>query len=131
MEDPSGLESPFNGTNKFLAPCHILMSLKPRVHTRIEPIDPVLLNSVIRCFHNTCQCTITELVHLVEPYDLSFIVVDREHYCARRLNDGIIIHELKAFNIPSWFSEVQLCQVAFNVVLKVFNPLSNHKVSCL
>nr|GEX59152.1 hypothetical protein [Tanacetum cinerariifolium] len=45
LEDPSGLESLFNGTHKFLAPRHILISPKPRVHTRIELIDPVLLNS--------------------------------------------------------------------------------------
>nr|GEZ77752.1 hypothetical protein [Tanacetum cinerariifolium] len=93
----------------------------------IEPIDPVLLNSVIQCFQNTCQRTITELVHLVEPRDLSFIVVDREHCCARRLNDGIIMLELEAFSNPSWFSEVHLCLVDFNVKLKVFNPMSNHK----
>nr|GFD17190.1 hypothetical protein [Tanacetum cinerariifolium] len=125
----SGLESPFNGTDKFLAPCHILSNLKPRVHTWIEPIDHVLLNSVIQCFQNTCQRTITKLVHLFEPHDLSFIVVDQEHYCARRLNDGKIMLELEAFSMPSWFSEVQLCLVAFNAELKVFNPLLNHKVS--
>nr|GEU32853.1 hypothetical protein [Tanacetum cinerariifolium] len=114
IEDPSGLESPFDGTDKFLAPCHILISPKPYVHTWIEPIDPVLLNSVIQCFQNTCQRTITKLVHLVEPHDLSFMIVDWEHYCARRLNDGIIMLELEAFSIPSQFSEVHLCLVAFN-----------------
>nr|GEX71858.1 hypothetical protein [Tanacetum cinerariifolium] len=114
LRDPSGLKSSFNGTYKFLSPCYILISPKPRVHTRIRPIDPVLLRSVIQCFQNTCQCTITELVHLVKPHDLSFIVVDREHYCSRRLNDGIIMFELEAFR----FSEVQLCLVAFNAELK-------------
>nr|GEX78531.1 hypothetical protein [Tanacetum cinerariifolium] len=118
LKDPSGLESPFNGMYKLLAPCHILISPILRVHTRIELINLLLLNSVIQCFQNTCQRTITELVHLVEPRDLSFIVVDWEHYCSRRLNDGIIMLELKAFRIPSWFSEVQLCLVAFNVELK-------------
>ncbi|GJZ57782.1 hypothetical protein Tco_0613276 [Tanacetum coccineum] len=39
LEDPSGLESPFNGMYKFLAPCHILISPKPHVYTRIEPIN--------------------------------------------------------------------------------------------
>ncbi|GJW34896.1 hypothetical protein Tco_0057816 [Tanacetum coccineum] len=41
-----------------------------------------------------------------------------EHYYSRRLNDGIIMLELIAYCIPSWFSEVQLCLVAFNADLK-------------
>ncbi|GJV29867.1 hypothetical protein Tco_1386315 [Tanacetum coccineum] len=126
LVDPSRLQSPFNSRHKLFASCHILLSLKPRIHTRIKPLKLEFLNSVIQCFQNTCQRTITELVHLVEPYDLSFIVVDREHYCSRRLNDGIIMLELEAFSIPSWFSEVQLCLVAFNAELKDLNPLSNH-----
>nr|GEX83540.1 retrovirus-related Pol polyprotein from transposon TNT 1-94 [Tanacetum cinerariifolium] len=51
---------------------------------------------------------VTELVDFVKPHDLSFIVVDREYYCSRRLNDGIIMLELVACSIP-WISEVQLC----------------------
>nr|GFA21615.1 hypothetical protein CTI12_AA475510 [Tanacetum cinerariifolium] len=51
----------------------------------------------------------TELVYLVEPHNLSFIVVDQKHECSRKLNDGIIMLELVAYSIPSWFSEVQLC----------------------
>nr|GEY00128.1 hypothetical protein [Tanacetum cinerariifolium] len=65
-----------------------------------------------------CQRTITELVHLVEPHDLLFIVVGRKHSCSRKLNDGIIMLELEAFSIPFWFSKVQLCLVAFNAELK-------------
>ncbi|GJR34391.1 hypothetical protein Tco_1210075 [Tanacetum coccineum] len=49
---------------------------------------------------------------------LTIIVVYREHYCSRRLNDGIIMLELVACCIPSWFSEVQLCLLAFNAELK-------------
>ncbi|GJY10271.1 ribonuclease H-like domain-containing protein [Tanacetum coccineum] len=124
--DPSHLQSPFNSKHKLFAPCHVLLSLKSRIHTRIEPLNLEFLNSVIQYFQNTCQRTITKLVYFVEPHDLSFIIVDRENYCSRRLNEGIIMLELEAFSIPSWFSEVQLCLVAFNAELKVFNPLSNH-----
>nr|GEY45250.1 hypothetical protein [Tanacetum cinerariifolium] len=46
LEDPSGHESPFNSMYKFLAHGHILMSLKPRVHIQIEPINLVLINSI-------------------------------------------------------------------------------------
>ncbi|GJR14243.1 hypothetical protein Tco_0796895 [Tanacetum coccineum] len=127
--DPSRLQSPFNSRHKLFAPCHVLLSPKSRIHTRIEPLNLEFLNSIIHCFQNACQRTITELVYFVESHDLSFIVVDREHYCSRRLNDGIIMLERIAFSIPSWFSEVQLCQVAFNAELKVFNPLWNHQVS--
>ncbi|GKD44652.1 hypothetical protein Tco_1269297 [Tanacetum coccineum] len=125
-KDPSGLESPFNGMYKFLAPCHILISLKPRVHIRIEPINLVLLNSAIQCFQNICQRTITEFVNLIEPHDLSFIVTGREHNYMRRLNDYIVMLVLEAFCIPSWFSEIQLFLVAFNAELEVFNPQSNY-----
>ncbi|GJZ12244.1 hypothetical protein Tco_0547474 [Tanacetum coccineum] len=106
--DSSRLQSPFNGRHKLFAPCDVLLSPKSRIHTRIEPLNLEFLNSVIQCFQNTCQRTITELVNFVELYDLSFIVVDWEDYCLRRLNDGIIVLELEAFSIPSWFSEVQL-----------------------
>nr|GEW87919.1 hypothetical protein [Tanacetum cinerariifolium] len=61
----SGLESSFNGMYKFLAPCHILISLKPRIHTRVEPIDLVFLNSKIQCFHDVRQCTITEFMRII------------------------------------------------------------------
>nr|GEV16309.1 retrovirus-related Pol polyprotein from transposon TNT 1-94 [Tanacetum cinerariifolium] len=70
---------------------------------------PLAIKPLKKLNQNTCQRTITELVHLVEPHDLLFIAVDREHYCLRRLSDGIIMLELEAFSIPSWFSEVQLC----------------------
>ncbi|GKE13547.1 hypothetical protein Tco_1417098 [Tanacetum coccineum] len=83
-------------------------SQEGRIHTRIEPLDLEFLDSVIQYFQNTCQRAITELVHFVEPHDLSFIVVDREDYCSRRLNDGIIMLELIAGSLSSWFSEVQL-----------------------
>ncbi|GJS47087.1 hypothetical protein Tco_0597208 [Tanacetum coccineum] len=106
--DPSRLQSPFNSRHKLFAPCHILLSPKSHIHTQIEPFSLEFLNSVIQCFQNACQRTITELVYFVESRDLSFIVVDREHYRSRRLNDGIIMLELVAFRIPSWFSEVQL-----------------------
>nr|GEX62652.1 hypothetical protein [Tanacetum cinerariifolium] len=78
-KDPSGIESSFNGMYKFLAPCHILISLKPHIHTRVEPIDLVFLNFEIQCFHNVHQCTITEFVNLIEPHDLPFIVTEEEH----------------------------------------------------
>ncbi|GKE18996.1 hypothetical protein Tco_1426573 [Tanacetum coccineum] len=124
--NPSCLQSPFNSRNELFAPCHVLFSLEARIHTRIEPLDLEFLDSVIQCFQNTCQRAITELVYLVEPHELSFIVVDQEHDCSRRLNDGIIMLELVSCSIPSWFSEVQLSLVAFNTELEVFNPLSNH-----
>nr|GEX70810.1 putative ribonuclease H-like domain-containing protein [Tanacetum cinerariifolium] len=119
LEDPFGLESPFNGMYKFLAPCHILISPKPRVHTRVEPIDLVFLNYVIQCFYNIYQRTITEFVNLIKPHDLSFIVTDREHNCMRRLNDGVVVLVLKAFCIPSRFSEIQLFLVALNADFRV------------
>ncbi|GKF66948.1 hypothetical protein Tco_0193465 [Tanacetum coccineum] len=109
MVVPSRLQSPFNSRHKLFALCHVLLSLKSRIHTLIGPLNLEFLNFVIQCFQNTCQCTITEIVYFVEPHDLSFIVVDWEDYCSRRLDDGRIMLELKAFSIPSWFSEVQLC----------------------
>ncbi|GJY07632.1 hypothetical protein Tco_0374686 [Tanacetum coccineum] len=124
--DPSGLESPFNGLYEVLAPFHILISPKLRVHTGIELINLVLLNSVIQCFHNICQRTITEFVNLIKPYDLSFMVTDREHNYTRRINDCIVMLVLEAFCIPSRYSEIQLFLVALNAELEVFNPLSNH-----
>ncbi|GJW38721.1 hypothetical protein Tco_0064566 [Tanacetum coccineum] len=60
------------------------------IHTQIEPLDLEILDYVIQCFQNTCQCAITKLVYFVEPHDLSFIVVDREDYCSRRLTRCII-----------------------------------------
>ncbi|GJY31452.1 hypothetical protein Tco_0414947 [Tanacetum coccineum] len=106
--DFSRLQSPFNSRYELIAPCHVLLGPESRIHTRIEPLDLEFLNSVSQCFQNTCQRAITELVYFVKLHDLSFIVVDREHYCSRRLN------------------EVQLCLVAFNAELKIINPLSNH-----
>nr|GEV76434.1 hypothetical protein [Tanacetum cinerariifolium] len=85
------LQSPFNSRDELFAPCHILLSPETRIHTRIEPFDLEFLDSV----------------DLVEPHNLSFIVVDREHDYLRRLNDGIIMLELVACNISSWFSENQ------------------------
>ncbi|GJZ49509.1 hypothetical protein Tco_0603699 [Tanacetum coccineum] len=87
--DPYCLQSPFNCHSELFASCHVLFSPKARIHTRIEPFDLEFLNFVIQCFQNTCQRAITELVYFVEPRDLSFIVVDWEDYCSRRLNDGI------------------------------------------
>ncbi|GJR12769.1 hypothetical protein Tco_0795421 [Tanacetum coccineum] len=75
----------------------------------VQKLDLEFLDSVIQCFQNTCQRANTELVYFVEPHDLLFIVVDREDYCSRRLNDGIVMLELIAGSIPSWFSKVQLC----------------------
>ncbi|GJX84878.1 hypothetical protein Tco_0335652 [Tanacetum coccineum] len=121
--DPSCLQSPFNFRNELFAPCHVLFSPEARIHTWIEPLDLEFLDFVIQCFQNTCQ---SELVYFVKPHDLSFIVVNREDYYSRRLNDGIIMLELISCNIPSRFSEVQLSLVAFNTKLEVFNPRSNH-----
>ncbi|GJV12611.1 hypothetical protein Tco_1354152 [Tanacetum coccineum] len=118
LVDPSRLQSPFNSRHKLFAPCHVLLCPKSRIHTRIELLNLDFLNSVVQCFQNTCQRAITKLVYLVEPHDLSFVVVNWEHYCSRRLNDCIIMLELEAFNIPSWFGEVQLCLVAFNAELE-------------
>ncbi|GJY62311.1 hypothetical protein Tco_0462968 [Tanacetum coccineum] len=73
-KDPSGLESSFNDMYKFLAPCHILISPKPRVHTRIEPINLVLLNSVIQCLPEYLSPYITEFVHLIKPSCSLYIV---------------------------------------------------------
>nr|GEW37251.1 ribonuclease H-like domain-containing protein [Tanacetum cinerariifolium] len=125
-KDPSGLESLFNGMYKFLPPCHILISPKPCVHTRVEPIDLVFLNPEIQCFHNVRQRTITEFLNLIEPHALLFIVTDREHNCTRRINNCVVVLVLEAFCIPSWFSKIQLFLVALNAELEVFNPLSNH-----
>nr|GFA39210.1 hypothetical protein [Tanacetum cinerariifolium] len=124
LEDPSGLESPFNGMYEFLALFHILISPKLRIHTRIEMINLVLLNYIIQCLHNICQRTITEHVNHIELHDLPFIVTDREHNCTRRLNDGVVMLELEAFCIPSWFSEIQLFLVAFNAEVMIENELS-------
>ncbi|GJW99111.1 hypothetical protein Tco_0180919 [Tanacetum coccineum] len=104
--NPSCLQLPFNSRNELFAPCHVLFSLETRIHTRIEPLDLEFLDSVIQCFQNTCQRAITELVYLFEPHDLSFIVVDREHDCSRRLNDGVIMLELVSFSIPSCMTAV-------------------------
>ncbi|GJT55869.1 hypothetical protein Tco_0990923 [Tanacetum coccineum] len=99
--DPSRLQSPFNGRYKLFAPCHVLLSPESRIHTRIEPLDLEFLDSIIQCFQNTCQHSITKLVYLIKPHDLSVIVSYWEHYCSRSLNDGIIMLELVAFSIPS------------------------------
>nr|GEY69828.1 hypothetical protein [Tanacetum cinerariifolium] len=107
--DASRLQSPFNSRYELFAPYHALLSPESRIHTWIELPDLEFLDSVSQCFQNPCQRAITELVDFVKPHDLSFIVVDREHYCSRRLNDGILMLELIACSIPSWFSEVQLC----------------------
>ncbi|GKB56494.1 hypothetical protein Tco_0912680 [Tanacetum coccineum] len=106
--DPSCLQSLFNSRYELFAPCHVLLSLESRIHTQIEPLDLKFFDSVIQCFQNTCQCSITELVYFVEHHDLSFIFVNQEYYYSRRLNDGIIMLEFVACSIPSWFSEVQL-----------------------
>ncbi|GKB55707.1 hypothetical protein Tco_0911893 [Tanacetum coccineum] len=99
--DPSGLQSPFNSRYELFAPCHVLLSLESRIHAQIELLDLEFLDLVIQCFQNTCQRSITKLVYLIEPHDLPVIVVYREHYCSKRLNDGIIMLELIACNIPS------------------------------
>ncbi|GJY18690.1 hypothetical protein Tco_0390181 [Tanacetum coccineum] len=101
LKDPSGLESSFNGMYEFLTHFYILNRPKPCVHTRIEPINLVLLNSVIQYFHNICQRTITELVNLIKPRDLPFVVTDRDHNRSRQINDCIVMLILKAFCIPS------------------------------
>ncbi|GJR10561.1 hypothetical protein Tco_0793213 [Tanacetum coccineum] len=69
--DPSRLQSPLNSIHKLFAPCHILLSPESRIHTRIDPFNLEFLNSVIQCFQNACQRTITELVYFVESHDLS------------------------------------------------------------
>ncbi|GJW78809.1 hypothetical protein Tco_0140491, partial [Tanacetum coccineum] len=71
--DPSCLQSPFNYRNELFAPCTSFLVQK----------------------RNACQRAIIELLYFVEPRDLSFIVVDLEDYCSRRLNDGIIMLELQ------------------------------------
>nr|GEW62758.1 hypothetical protein [Tanacetum cinerariifolium] len=109
LVNPSRLQSPFNSRYELFAPCHVLLSLELRIHTQIEPLNLEFLDCVSQCFQNPCQCALTELVDIVEPHDLVFIVADREHYCSRRLNDSIIMLELIAYSILSWFSEVQLC----------------------
>ncbi|GJY42307.1 hypothetical protein Tco_0429577 [Tanacetum coccineum] len=101
LVDPSRLQSPFNSRYELIAPCYVLLSPELRIHTRIKSLDLEFLDSVSQCFQNTCQRAITELVYFVKLHDLSFIVVDREYYCSRRLNDGIIMLELVAFSIPS------------------------------
>ncbi|GKF30971.1 hypothetical protein Tco_0100769 [Tanacetum coccineum] len=130
LVDSSRLQLPFNSRYELFAPCHILFSPEARIYTQIKPPDLEFFDSVIQCFQNMCQHAITELVYFVKPHYLSFVVVDREDFYSRRLNDGIIMLELIACCIPSWFSEVQMCLVAFNAELKVFNPLSNHQVFC-
>ncbi|GKC25953.1 hypothetical protein Tco_1028103, partial [Tanacetum coccineum] len=87
LVDPSCLQSPFNSRYELFAPCHVLLSLESRIHTRIEPLNLEFLDSVIQFFQNTCQRSITELVYPIEPHDLSVIVVYREYYYSRRLND--------------------------------------------
>ncbi|GKD51729.1 hypothetical protein Tco_1280705 [Tanacetum coccineum] len=93
-----------------------------------SPYLPVLFigTSQSRQHDKSESSAVTELVDLIEPHDHMNLVVDREHYCSRRLNDGIIMLEFIACSIPSWFSEVQLRLVTFNSELKIFNSLSNH-----
>nr|GEX59005.1 hypothetical protein [Tanacetum cinerariifolium] len=71
------------------------------------PVLLEFLDPVCQCFQNPCQRAITKHVYFNEPHDLLFIVVDREHYCSMRLNDGVIMLKLVANSIPSWFSENQ------------------------
>nr|GFA13207.1 hypothetical protein [Tanacetum cinerariifolium] len=85
--DRSRLQSPFNSHDELFAPCHILLSPKTRIHTQIKLLDLEFLDSVGQCFQNLGQRVVIELVDLVEPHNISFIVVDREHDCLRRLND--------------------------------------------
>nr|GFA82526.1 hypothetical protein [Tanacetum cinerariifolium] len=85
--DPSRLQSPFNSHDELFAPCHILLSPKTRIHTQIKLLDLEFLDSVGQCFQNLGQRVVIELVDLVESHNISFIVVDREHDCSRRLND--------------------------------------------
>ncbi|GJS71095.1 hypothetical protein Tco_0703936 [Tanacetum coccineum] len=126
--DPSRLQSPFNSRYELIALCRVLFSLESRIHTQIEPLDLEFLDSVSQCFQNTRQRTGTELVYFIKPHDLSFIVVDREHYCSRRLNDGIIMHELVSYSIPSWFSEVQLSLIAFNTEKMIEMTLQKEQI---
>nr|GEV79792.1 hypothetical protein [Tanacetum cinerariifolium] len=109
LVDPSRLQLPFNRFSELFAPYHILLSLELRIHTWIEPLDLEFFDSVGQCFQNPCQRAVTELVYLVKPHNLSFIIVEWEHDCSRRLNDGIIMLKLVACSTPSWFSKVQLC----------------------
>nr|GEU76432.1 hypothetical protein [Tanacetum cinerariifolium] len=94
--DPSRLQSPFNSRYELFAPCQFL-------------------DSVSQCFQNPCQCAVTELVYFIEPHDLLFIVVDREHYCSRRLNDE-----------HCGFGEVESSLIAFHSKLNIFYPVLDH-----
>nr|GEV51924.1 RNA-directed DNA polymerase, eukaryota, reverse transcriptase zinc-binding domain protein [Tanacetum cinerariifolium] len=87
LVDPSRLVSPFNSCYELFAPCHVLLSPESCIHTQIEPVDLEFLVSVGQCFQNPCQRAVTKLICLVEPHNLSFIVVDWEHDCSRILND--------------------------------------------
>nr|GEW30867.1 putative reverse transcriptase domain-containing protein [Tanacetum cinerariifolium] len=61
---------------------------------------------------NTCQRTITELVHLVKPHDLSFIVVDQEHYCEEtQLWPSLSISKKKAAHYPDFREQMQIDEV--------------------
>nr|GEW30469.1 ribonuclease H-like domain-containing protein [Tanacetum cinerariifolium] len=57
------------------------------IHTQIELLDLEFLDSVGQCFQNLCQRAVTELIDLVEPHNLLFSVVDREHDYLRRLTN--------------------------------------------
>nr|GEX91570.1 ribonuclease H-like domain-containing protein [Tanacetum cinerariifolium] len=120
---------------ELFAPCHVILCPKSRIHTRIEPLDLELLDSVSQCFQNPYQRAITELVDFIELHDLSFIVGDREHYCSKRLNDGIIMLELKRRNdvkvrttlllaLPDEhqlrFSKYETAQELWGAILKTF-----------
>nr|GFA49917.1 hypothetical protein [Tanacetum cinerariifolium] len=127
LVDPSHLRSPFNSRYELLAPCYVLLSPESRIHTQIKPLDLEFLDSVSQCFKNPCQRAITELVYFVEPHDLLLIVVDRERYCLRRLNDGIVMLELVVCSIPSWFSERIM---SINIELLSIKPPVRDAIFC-
>ncbi|GKB17737.1 hypothetical protein Tco_0851660 [Tanacetum coccineum] len=114
LVDPSCLQSLFNSRYELFAPCHVPFESEWRYSYRIERLT-LNLWTCNQCFRNEyVKVPITELVYYIKPHDLSFIVVNREHYCSRRINDGIIMLEYVACGLSSWFSEVQLRLVAFN-----------------
>ncbi|GJT09330.1 hypothetical protein Tco_0856372 [Tanacetum coccineum] len=56
------------------------------------------------------------------------VVVVYGNICSGRLKDGIIMLELVACSIPSWFSEIQLCLVAFNAEKMIDVDLSEERL---
>ncbi|GKF99130.1 hypothetical protein Tco_0297913 [Tanacetum coccineum] len=92
-------------------------------------VDPEFLDSIVQCFINLLQSSITELVYFIEPRDHLNPVSISKNDCPWRVFDGEIMLELKSNGLLSRFGEVQLRLVTLNSQLEVFYMLSDNQVS--